>query len=202
MGTIMHIIQKRKHLKDCIDFICLNYKPFNENQKVTEYVYNRIKQLSSTNNLTLYNWNKGDSKIWQQQRAINSLPNDAHLLMTLFCRYMDDAMCPAVKFSEKHYIEISLHDIKKIDKLYKKFKDVAIICVSDTKYSRKNNNYNNNFYGNSQRQFNDEYKDITSQDSLPYYFIAYNKQKFDKIINKLEKKPSGIKKPKHFLYNA
>merc|ERR1712176_910928 len=23
--TIMHIIQKRKHLKDCIDFICLNY---------------------------------------------------------------------------------------------------------------------------------------------------------------------------------
>merc|ERR1712113_1038023 len=115
---------------------------------------------------------------------------------------MDDAMCPAVKFSEKHYIEISLHDIKKIDKLYKKFKDVAIICVSDTKYSQKNNNYNSNFYGRSQRQFNDEYKDITSQDSLPYYFIAYNKQKFDKIINKLDKKPSGIKKPKHFLYNA
>jgi len=25
---------------------------------------------------------------------------------------------------------------------------------------------------------------------------------FDKIINKLDKKPSGIKKPKHFLYSA
>merc|ERR1712154_615743 len=166
--------------------------------KVTEYIYMRIQQLSSTNNLTLYHWNKGDDKTWKQY----IFPNDAHLLMTLFCRYMDDAMCPAIKFSEKHYFEITLKDIKKIDKLYKKFKDIAIICVSDMKYlpNMMNRNTLNNF--------NDPHNgDITAQDSLPYFFIAFNKKKFEKKIKSIssssaQQKSSLVQKPRHFLYSA
>merc|ERR1712154_654699 len=135
---------------------------------------------------------KGDDKTWQQ----HIFPNDARLLMALFCRYMDDAMCPAIKFSEKHYFEITVKDIKKIDKLYNNFKDVAIICVSDMKYLP------NMMYRNNMNNFNDpKNADITAQDSLPYFFIAFNKKKFEKNI-KSQTKSSLVQKPRHFLYSA
>eukprot|EP00483_Globobulimina_turgida_P007568 UN07583 len=201
----MHIVQKRKHLKECIDFICLNYKQYNETSDVTEYVYNRLSTLSSTNNLSLYHWNGGDDIRWRQ----SIFPADAHLLMTLFCRYMDDAMCPAIKFSEKHYIQISYYDIKKIDKLYKQFKDIAIICVCDTKSNQHSHSkYHKNMSQSRMYQsvqFNDEYKDIMDQDSLPYFFIAFNKKKFAKKIKhfgEFKHKQSNIQKPKHFLWNS
>eukprot|EP01084_Bolivina_argentea_P164855 286540_1 len=169
--SIMHIIQKRKHLKDCIDFICINYRNYsggyNNLGDVSEYVYQRISELSSTNNLQLYKWNAGNTQ-WRH----GIFPSDSHLLMTLFCRYMDDAMCPAIKFSEKHYIQISYRDIKKIDKLYKKFKDIAIICVSDMKTT---SNYKNNSQNFKSKYNNNDEKDIMDQDSLPYFFIAFNK---------------------------
>mmetsp|Transcript_43807 Transcript_43807/g.39025 ORF Transcript_43807/g.39025 Transcript_43807/m.39025 type:complete len:954 (-) Transcript_43807:179-3040(-) len=182
---IPHIIQKRQVLKGHIDFVTSNYRAFNNDKKVTEYVYNRIKQLSSTNNLTLFNWNRGGNDNQTQWQSMY-YPTDAHLIMSLFCRYMDDAMCPAVKFSEKHYFQISRNEIKKIHTLYKKFKDIAIICVYDINTKEDND-------------------DLTAKDSLPYYFIAYNKDKFGKIIksmsgaNNKQNKSTLIRKPQHFI---
>eukprot|EP01084_Bolivina_argentea_P116760 207403_1 len=158
---IQRIIQKRKHLCDCIQFMTRNYNECN----AKEYVHRRIATLSSTNNLTLYQWNGGS-----KQYRFGAYPTDAEVVMTLFCRYMDDVMCPAIKFSQKHYIQISSADINKTHKLYKKFKDIAIICVNDNTQKVKKNG------------------------SLPYFFIAYNRKKF-------EHKSSLIRKPRHFLGN-
>jgi len=211
--SIMHIVQKRKAIKECIDFIVENFKPFNENQKVTEYVYSRIKTLSATNNLSHYKWNAGDESKWQP----TVLPNDAHLIMTLFCRYMDDAMCPAVKFSEKHFMYIQIKEIKKIHKLHKKISDVAIICVSDMRYLQNMNAQSNNFgasYGNKSNNDRNAEKDLSASDSLPYFFIAYDKQKFEDKMNAFMSQSGGangsgfasqkslLQKPRHFLNSA
>ena len=227
-------VSKRKHLKDCFDVITILYKHNNTNNIVTEYIYDRIKYLSSTTNLQYFIWNKGgkipkipninnnnnknngdyydyydyndnnknninQKEIWS---SIN-YPTDCELLMSLFCKYMDDAMCPAIKFSEKHFFQISLYDIKNIEKLlYKKFKDIAIICVNDRINTIRRGITDNN---------KDKYHDIASSDSLPYYFIAFNKQKFENIIKKFTQQnvnennnnnlniSSYIKKPKTFL---
>ena len=209
--SIMHIVQKRKALKECFDFIVHNFRRYNENQQVTEYVYDRIKALSATNNLSHYKWNKGDEHKWQQ----TVLPNDAHLIMTLFCRYMDDAMCPAVKFSEKHFFQISSKEIKKIHKLYKKMTDVAIICVSDMRYMQSMNNMmsnsgsssNSHFYGSSSSSGSSKSSgddgDLAAFDSLPYFFIAFDKAKFEKKMkNGFGQRQSLLKKPRHFLNSA
>ena len=208
---IPHIIQKTGVLKECIDFVCSNYT-YNQKQNVVQYVYKRINTLSTSNNLQSFKWNKGDEQLWRELLY----PNDAHLIMTLFCRYMDDVMCPAIKFSEKHYIQISEKDLKNINKcLYKKFKDIAIICVYDSRQNinknqnQNNNNYNNNFgiNNNYNNNNNNNNKDISSKDSLPYYFIAYNKKKFEKIIDdkfngRINRSFAKIQKPRHFLNSA
>merc|ERR1712228_707695 len=61
--SIMHIVQKRKAIKECFDFIVDNFKRYNENSKVTEYVYERIKSLSATNNLSILNGMKAMNEI-------------------------------------------------------------------------------------------------------------------------------------------
>jgi len=211
---INNVVQKTKHLKECMDFMVEPFKGFNDDLSVTQYVSKRIQQLSCGSHL-MYNWNKGEEKTWQHFMY----PSDAQIFMSLFCKYMDDAMCPAIKFSEKHYIEISVNEMDKIEKLlYKQFKDIAIICVSEIKRSsqRMRSKLNRDEEANANRQHlkphgynlmekeqnqTDSYSDITAQDSLPYYFIAYNKQKFDKVI-KQRFYDTLIPKPKHSLWNT
>ncbi len=191
---IMHIIQKRKHLRTCLAFVVRNHSWANTNNEVTEYALQRMQTLSNANNLRLYKWNMGGTA-YNNLKNGGKYPCDAQLLMAVFCRYMDDALCPAIKFSEKHFIQIEgVSGMKKMDNLYKQFKDIAIICVTSNNANKNgnNNNFGNNF-GN----------DLTEKDSLPYFFIAFNKKKFEKQMRHFSNiNSASIQKPKHFLYNA
>eukprot|EP00485_Elphidium_margaritaceum_P004455 CAMPEP_0202699290 /NCGR_PEP_ID=MMETSP1385-20130828/12507_1 /ASSEMBLY_ACC=CAM_ASM_000861 /TAXON_ID=933848 /ORGANISM="Elphidium margaritaceum" /LENGTH=975 /DNA_ID=CAMNT_0049356189 /DNA_START=42 /DNA_END=2969 /DNA_ORIENTATION=- len=226
-ASIVHIVQKRKHLKECVEFVIEPYKALHQprhhphhqahrsdNQTsfaVTDYVYTRMQTLASSNNLNLYAWNQGAAKLFVAQK----FPNDADLVMTLFCKYMDDAMCPAIQFSQRHYLEVTLADMHRVDRLHKRFKDVAIVCVSDainlrqTGIPSSSSSKHDDPYNRMQQQQHKE-DDITAHDSLPYFFIAYNKKKFESVIQSLAASAAsggsgssgGIQKPKHFLQNA
>merc|ERR1712154_355007 len=106
--------------------------------------------------------------------------------------------------------------------MYKKLTDVAIICVSDMRYlqnmnvqSNNNNNYGGS-YGSSKSTMDHSEKDLSAKDSLPYFFIAYDKAKFEHKIKAFLSNSGGangsgfaaggqrilLQKPRHFLNSA
>merc|ERR1719376_6450 len=174
-----------------------------------------MKQLQSTRSVTLYKWNGGDAKEWQPM----GLPTDSELLMSLFCRYMDDALCPAIKFSERHFIEIAASDMAKLNRIedIKRVQDVAICCVSahkamQKKPKEKKASFGERSYGDGAfSAANDAYKkEQAAKDSLPYYFVVWNRKKYGAKVEQMTKTQNtsksamfgGIKKPKAFLTNS
>jgi hypothetical protein len=65
-------------------------KYFNFDHKCREYIIDRVCQLSRGSCISQYKWNSGTAKfnniLWNHEKY----PSDAFLLMTLFCRFMDE----------------------------------------------------------------------------------------------------------------
>jgi len=123
---------------------------------------------------------------------------------------MDDALCPAIKFSERHFVEISAKNMDELEviKDVQRVKDVAICCVSAHKIKDKK-------LKDKKRLFSDQRKEEVvgaSNDNLPYYFVVWNRKKYGTKMEQMMKAQRGrggatsrsamfgaIKKPKAFL---
>jgi len=203
---IQHIVQRTEHIAECIGFVVRHFERRAEGQEAAEYCLDRMESLQSTNSLALFKWNgcgHGDDAKWQSQ----GLPVDAEVLMRLFCRYMDDALCPAIKFSERHLVEIAAEDIGKLHRLEDRVQDVAVCCVSRQKAVRKKAKEaafgDRDGASGSRRSRNAFDSENVAKDSMPYFFVVWNRQKYGAKMDELLKaRPGGgggIKKPKAFL---
>jgi hypothetical protein len=73
------------------------------------YIVQRIKQLATGSCLSQYRWNSGskfDGQPWNSQK----FPSDGLLIMTLFCRFMDEklpgeALDPHQPFTHKYFVD-------------------------------------------------------------------------------------------------
>ena len=102
--------------------------------------------------------------------------------MALFCRYMDDALCPAIKFSQRHFIEVAVDDMDKLHRLEHKVQDVAICAVSRHEAMRKKVKSKESLFGRAHGTGRSagvgvggdavDGPDLASRDSLPYYFVV------------------------------
>jgi len=200
-SRIMHIVQRTEHIVECMAFVTNHFERMNDGQRVSEYCFERIEQLQSTRSLTLYRWNGGDADKWQPM----GYPVDAELMMALFLKYMDDALCPAIRFSTGHFVEIAVPDLAKMHRLEERVKDVAICCVSVHQTMRKQMKSKKQPLQNRRGQDGSNKKDVAAKDSLPYYFVAWNREKYAAKMEQLLKGKRGgggsslIKRPKAFL---
>jgi len=171
-SAIMHIVQRTEHIADCVQFAVRHCA---EKEQAAEYLLDRLRTLQTARSLAAYQWNAG-AKGWRL-----GLPADCQLTMALFCRYLDDALCPAIKFSDRHFVETA--PPIKLRKLAEKVPDVAICAVTDQGAAGSDHN-------------------------VPYFFVVWNRRKYGAKVDALtaQQRPSSrsslfgaIKKPKAFL---